>query len=386
MEQKGVIESLTSLRFFAAFAIVLHHARGLVFPNEFLPGVPLSAGVSFFFVLSGFILAYVYTGKMESVGLYKFYTSRFSRIWPAHIFTMMLVIALFPPFEWTLGAQNVWIVTLLNGFLLQSLVPVPAYYFSFNGVSWSISSEFFFYAAFPFLLLGLSRNWIFKLVSLLFLGGAIAYLFDIHNANYYSPDKLTAFSGHGLSYISPLSRIQEFFIGMLFFKLFDHIKVWRVFGLISCTVLEIFCILAVMLWTQKAVGIPYALAGAGNSATAEFWSHCSMGVLFGFIILFFAINKGLVSKLLQLRVFIILGEISFSMYMIHQIIFRYYSSHRPTFSFLSEDATFPFLLTIVIASSYMIWRLIELPAQVQLKNFFAYLGGRQRRQAPTTTN
>ena len=386
MEQKGVIGSLTSLRFFAAFAIVLHHARGLVFPNEFLPGIPLAAGVSFFFVLSGFILAYVYTGKMESVGLYKFYTSRFSRIWPAHIFTMILVIALFPSFEWTLGAQNAWLVTLLNGFLLQSLVPVPAYYFSFNGVSWSISSELFFYAAFPFLLLGLNRNWFFKLVGLLFLGGATAYLFDVHDANYYSPDKLTAFSGHGLSYISPLSRIQEFFIGMLLFKIFDYIKGWRVFGLASCTALEVFCILAVILWTQKAVGIPYALAGTGNSASAEFWSHCSTAVLFGLIIMFFAINKGLVSKLLQLRLFIILGEISFSMYMIHQIIFRYYSSHRPSFAFLPEDAIFPFLLTIVVASSYMIWRFIELPAQAQLKNLFAYLGRHRGRQAPATTN
>lgn len=346
----------------------------------------MAAGVSFFFVLSGFILAYVYTGKMESVGLYKFYTSRISRIWPSHIFTMILVVALFPSAEWTLGAQNTWLVTLLNGFLLQSILPIPAYYFSFNSVSWSISSELFFYAAFPFLLLGLNKNWAFKFIALLFLGGATAYLLDVHDVNYYAPEKLTAFSGHGISYINPISRIQEFFIGMLLFKVFDYIKDLRVFNLVSCTVLEVLCILAVIFWTQKAVGISYAIIGIGNSASGEFWSHCSTGVLFGFMILFFAINKGLVSKLLQLRLFIILGEISFSMYMIHQIIFRYYNSHRPTFAFLPEDAIFPFLLMIIVASSYMIWRFIELPAQARLKNIFAYLGRQRRRQTPATTN
>jgi peptidoglycan/LPS O-acetylase OafA/YrhL len=77
MDSKGMIDSLTSLRFFAAFAIVLHHTKGVVFSSEFMKGVPLDAGVSFFFVLSGFILSYVYSGRMKSIGLYKFYTSRF---------------------------------------------------------------------------------------------------------------------------------------------------------------------------------------------------------------------------------------------------------------------------------------------------------------------
>ena len=106
MDRSGLIDGLTSLRFFAALAIVFHHARGLVFPDSFMPGVPLAAGVSFFFVLSGFILSYVYTGRLEKVGLYNFYTSRFARLWPAHIFTFALVLALFPSSQWSLEIQN----------------------------------------------------------------------------------------------------------------------------------------------------------------------------------------------------------------------------------------------------------------------------------------
>src|SRR5262249_19566163 len=42
------LDPLTSLRFFAAFMIVLHHSRGSLIARDFLPGWPLDQGVSFF--------------------------------------------------------------------------------------------------------------------------------------------------------------------------------------------------------------------------------------------------------------------------------------------------------------------------------------------------
>lgn len=371
MANKDMIGSLTSLRFFAAFAIVLHHSRGLVFPNEFMEGIPLASGVSFFFVLSGFILTYVYNNRMNSVGIYAFYTARFSRIWPAHIFTMLLVVLLFPPFEWTLGSHFGWLVALLNGTLLQAIVPVPSYYFSFNGVSWSISSEMFFYMVFPFLLVSLGRTWHVKLAGLFIAGGIVAYLFDRLGTNYYSSEKLTEFSGHGLAYISPVLRIQEFFIGMVLFKLYDLVKGWKVFGAAFCTLLEIAAIAAVVFWTQKVVGIPYALVGPGNKAAGEFWSHCATGLFFGLVVMVFALNGGLVSRVLSLRGFVVLGEISFALYMIHQIVFRFYSGHRPLLSALPSELVFPLLLVLAVGMAYGIWRLVEIPSQSALKKFFA---------------
>lgn len=377
MEQKGIIGSLTSLRFFAAFAILLHHSRDLVLPGDFLEGVPLALGVSFFFVLSGFILAYVYSGRMESVGVYGFYTSRISRIWPVHILTMVVVVVLYPPSGLTQGAQHGWLVTLLNVFLLQSIVPMPAYYFSFNGVSWSISSELFFYAAFPFLLKGLSGNWHFKLLGLLLLGGLSVYLFDCYGSGYYSSGRLTEFSGHGISYISPLCRIQEFFIGVLLFNLFNYIKGWRIFGVAFCTILEVLCIGSVIFFTRRIVDIAYSFAGAGDTAVGEFWGHCATGLFFGFVVLCFAFNRGWVSRLLRIRLFVILGEISFSMYMIHQIIFRCYNARRHWFEFIPQDMVFPLLLLGVCALSYVIWRFFELPAQIFLKALFSKLKRKQ---------
>jgi len=47
MDSKGMIDHLTSLRFFSAFAIVSLHTKGLVFFSEFMNGVSLPIGVSF---------------------------------------------------------------------------------------------------------------------------------------------------------------------------------------------------------------------------------------------------------------------------------------------------------------------------------------------------
>ncbi|CAN7341471.1 MULTISPECIES: acyltransferase family protein [Pseudomonas] len=372
-----MIDSLTSLRFFAAFAIVLHHAKGLVFSSEFMKGVPLSSGVSFFFVLSGFILSYVYSGRMGSVGLYNFYTSRFSKIWPPHILTFVLLVVLIPTNEG-------WIIALLNASLLQSVVPIPAYYFSFNSVSWSISAELFFYAAFPLLMAGLNKNWHIKLVALLLLGGVGAYIIDLSGVNYYSPDKWTEFSAHGLAYISPLFRIQEFFMGMLLFKVFDYIKGWKWFGFALCTVLEILCVAGVILFTQGiAEAIAYSLIGIENNASGEFWSHCTLGVFFGLVIVCFAINKGLISQILRLRLFVVLGEISFSMYLVHQIVFRFYRAHRNMFESVPKEMIFPLLLIAVLVFAYGIWRFFELPAQAKLKNMFSKLGRKKESQNST---
>jgi peptidoglycan/LPS O-acetylase OafA/YrhL len=376
MDSKGMIDSLTSLRFFAAFAIVLHHAKGLVFSSEFMKGVPLPSGVSFFFVLSGFILSYVYSGRMGSIGLYKFYTSRFSKVWPPHILTFVLIMVLVPTNEG-------WFIALLNASLLQSAVPIPAYYFSFNSVSWSISAELFFYAAFPFLLAGLNKNWHFKLVALLLLGGVGAYIIDLSGVNYYSPDKWTEFSAHGLAYISPLFRIQEFFMGMLLFKVFDYIKGWKGFGFALCTVLEVLCVAGIVFLTQDIFEVSNSLVGIANNASGEFLSHCALGLFFGLVVVCFAINKGLISKILRRRLFVVLGEISFSMYLVHQIIFRFYDMHRAMFESVSKEMIFPLLLISIFVFAYGIWRFVESPAQAKLKNIFSKLGRKKESQNST---
>ena len=148
------IDVLTSLRFFAALCIcVLHATNHNILPVEFSQYIDLSKAVSFFFVLSGFVLTYSYSQK--KLNYLFFCRDRFARIWPSSVLSIFLVLTLLPrslflPFhasDWLFG-----FVLVIHLLLLQSLFPIPSVYFGFNAVSWSISVEFFFYLAFPFLI------------------------------------------------------------------------------------------------------------------------------------------------------------------------------------------------------------------------------------------
>src|SRR5260370_3381114 len=113
-------------------------------------------GVSFFFVLSGFILVYTYAGR--PMILKDFWRARFARIYPAYAFSLLVTAPFFffavltmniPFFAW--AKAHLKFVSVLVVSLLQAWVPPAA--LSWNAVAWSLSVEAFFYLLFPFLLL-----------------------------------------------------------------------------------------------------------------------------------------------------------------------------------------------------------------------------------------
>src|SRR5579863_1388808 len=79
------LPALTSLRFVAAMMIVFWHCAGAGMPWPWLRYAPASLvhGVSFFFVLSGFILTHVYRSR-GFPGYKRFVTLRIGRLWPVH--------------------------------------------------------------------------------------------------------------------------------------------------------------------------------------------------------------------------------------------------------------------------------------------------------------
>ena len=85
------LDALTGARGPAALMVFAQHAG----EAGFLPFVlPSSLAVSFFFVLSGFVLAYAYAEK-PAAGL-RFYRARFARIWPATMLSTLLVLLILP--------------------------------------------------------------------------------------------------------------------------------------------------------------------------------------------------------------------------------------------------------------------------------------------------
>ena len=161
--QKPQIRSFTGMRFLAAVAVFISHVLA-IFPVVERGRIPLGgAGVSFFFLLSGFILTYVYwpnggrpNGGTKSLAMSrqdfnsrKFYLRRFARIWPLHIVTLLLNLFLIRGFSKFFAGDYAAAKLSVNVGLLQSWIPNRQWLFPLNGVSWSLSAEAFFYLVFP---------------------------------------------------------------------------------------------------------------------------------------------------------------------------------------------------------------------------------------------
>src|SRR5271163_1957108 len=111
----GNIKSLTSLRFLAAALLVFYHlgqsqlAKGAPAFFGFLESCALDQGVSFFFVLSGFILHYSYPVLGSRGDAWRFLLSRFARVWPAHIAAIVLFLIVGADLWLPSGSKFPWI-------------------------------------------------------------------------------------------------------------------------------------------------------------------------------------------------------------------------------------------------------------------------------------
>ncbi|MBF0440186.1 MAG: acyltransferase, partial [Magnetococcales bacterium] len=156
MESISRLDQLTGLRYFAALLVFCSHLQwkgsSEVLIKVFESGY---AGVSFFFLLSGFVLSFSYAEKISSrsLGLIRYMLLRFARLTPLHFLTAAPFVVM-GIYNSNLDMTN----TVLNILLLQSWIPESSYYFSLNAPSWSLSNEIFFYLCFFPLILILSRH------------------------------------------------------------------------------------------------------------------------------------------------------------------------------------------------------------------------------------
>jgi peptidoglycan/LPS O-acetylase OafA/YrhL len=355
------LDQLTSLRFFAALMIVVHHSAGLFgTPGE--SPVNYGQGVSFFFVLSGFILTYVYPQLAGGAGIRRFWRARVARIWPAHLATLLLCVAM--------GAYSWWGASTLvaNLTMTQSWLGMSKYYFSFNAVSWSISTEFFFYLVFPLLILRWDRTWWWKLLLVL---GVLLALFAYSNAAglpaYGDPnpgDGQGAWvTQHGLIYIHPLARLFEFTVGMCVALAWRRAKD-RDLGAGAGTALELG---ALALCAVSMAYMNYIAFRGGQTLLGDagrMWlMHAGSMFAFGVLIFVCALGRGWVSRALALPGIVLLGEISYSMYLVHQLLLRYYKTHLVEFAGLPGPVAGVLFMAVLLLVSYLMWSLVEMPGR-----------------------
>jgi len=357
MQIKQKLDALTSLRFFAALMIVIHHSIGLFgFSKENYPPFMFGQAVSFFFVLSGFILAYVYPKLETWSDVCNFWRARIARVWPALFATLILAI-------WLLSLSWDYKTGLSNILMVNAWIPYPAYYFSYNSPSWSISTEFFFYLAFPFLIYKWDKTWLIKLL----ISGAIVVLLilvsNILKLPSYVSIKDDDITNTALLYIHPASRIFEFVFGIyiasLWRKKVDGIQWSRS----RATFYEVGVIFLVGISMHFAFWAKWII-GALLGLPASTWFGASGSMFaFGLLIYVIAIGRGRVSAYLCHPTLILLGEISFSIYLIHQILLRYYQANITIFPHLHNSLLLVIFLAVLLLASYLMWAFIEMPGR-----------------------
>lgn len=363
--QNRKLDTLTSLRFFAAAMIVIGHAHSLFGSAGIATTFSLAQGVSFFFVLSGFILAYNYPRLDSAAAVGKFWLARFARIWPAHI-VLVLLLLLFADASHTEGLapyQKI-LAFVANVFLLQSLVPFRDFFLSFNGVAWSISTELIFYLAFPLLLVKARKNWL--LPGLVLAAMVAIYLVGAVLWSVPADESVRSLSLLGLLYVNPLVRLFEFFLGMLACRLFQFVRSGRQMTMLPATMLElaVLSIALCSLWLSPRI-LGYAGWQGPIANVLNFYlTKSGSALIFVFLIVVFALQRGWISWLLQRAVLVFLGEVSFALYLVHTIVLEWFTSHYELlFARFPLWQSYAAYWAASIFAAYLLYALIEQPCR-----------------------
>ena len=307
--RKEELPSLTGIRFYAAVPVYLSHVA--IIPGVMaLSGSNLffnsgDVGVSFFFVLSGFILtdnyADVFRGGVSAAKYGQFVWDRLTKIYPVHALTLLMVlpIAVFSPQK-----PLDWRAVPFHLTLLQCLWPAsaPAFWEYLNVPSWSISCEGFFYLLTPtavFFALGHRRRWVPMIVVIGYACGLGLFLWhgQSDNAHLYFVARFAP------------SRFVEFLVGVFVARGFLTSSRQQLEGLSS---------------RAQATGIALIIAGVvyRQYAAWPLWG----GLLYVpgsvLLILGLADGRGFFATHLRRPWLNRLGMASFSLYLIHFPLLR----------------------------------------------------------------
>ena len=348
------IDALTGLRFFAAFSIVLHHIQGEMWIPRY---ASINQGVSFFFVLSGFILQHNYRNRLSALGPARFIGLRVARIWPTHI----AVICLICVYQWplifnyfTTHYSNFDIVSV--AILLQDWHFDYYHAFALNAPSWSISAELFFYAMFPILsVFAVSRP---LTTSLLVSACSLAWLTAMTIYHWIDP---SANIGAAVA-IHPILRLFEFSLGVSGYEFLAMRRRSHNIGRTYYTFVEMAAIAAIPL------AVFFAGLAAFNVCAALHLPLFQEGLqnglqAFAFVLLIavFFRQAGAFSAALSTRLFVYLGEISFALYLIHQpVIYLLKPPLAPWFWSMPIPGQVAFYFAIVFTLSIALHHVVEL--------------------------
>ncbi|MFB1484846.1 acyltransferase family protein [Corallococcus sp. RDP092CA] len=377
------LDALTGLRFLAAAHVVAYHVYHLVFTGtEAPPGLhglldSGYVGVSFFFVLSGFILGYNYLERpLDTREARKaFWVARFARIYPIYV----LGLALAAP-AYLKGLRDTWAVEpsealrqaealVVAPLLLQSWTPWTA--MAWNGAGWSLAVEAVFYAAFPFLAGRMNRLG----TRALAVGAALAYgaalllpaLYMVADPDHTGGTASAYNSGPWMLALrfNPLARLPEFLLGILAARLFLLRAGAAPRPRPALLVVVGGGIIAALLGSSS---LPFPLLHNGLLAP-----------VFAALILLLARSEGGAARVLASRPLRLLGEASYALYLLHMPVLFAWKSVLKRLGASPTSAWAVALFCVgAVCLSVLAYERVEKPARGWIRDWWTGRGTEQR--------
>ncbi|WP_055479802.1 acyltransferase family protein [Sphaerimonospora mesophila] len=374
------LPSLTGLRFVAAFMVVLCHIGINLLPRVAPDQIPLiglfhgfgAVGVSFFFILSGFVLTWV---ARDTDTAPRFWRRRFFKIYPSHLVTFVAACLLAATAGHALSARD----TTTTLFLVHSWIPDQQLQYNLwsNTPTWSLACEVLFYLSFP-LLLPLVRK---IRAGRLWLSFALTYA-AIWAVPLVAGALLTTGEvqpGTGLPWLPvwlmtffPPARMLEFVLGMVVAQIVINGR-WIRLPLPVAIVLPVIAMLAQGVVPLRfgfvvVTAVPLALL-IGAAANAD------------------AVGRG---SVFGGRTMVFLGEISYALYLVHWLVVAYGWIGRTSPTWGGDPATtstWPMVLTLagltIAASLVLAWLLYTLVERPVMRRWSR--PARPRQDVPVAT-
>lgn len=415
----GDIPALTGLRLLAAFSVALAHGadislrmddpprsfRGLTYWVETGAGF----GMTLFFVLSGFVIHYNYRDAVRDRGvrgIMQFLWARFARLYP--LFIVMVVVDLLLSGRVLNGLQAQpdqtrhalltafpYLLTFTLSWIYKAIGPDSLIYAigTNTPLTWSISTEWFFYLCYPFVMWGVIRAsrpagiisatliWCVAWACFAHWLGSSAGTIDAWATAWYGPIASMQYGIQDsfvrwLLYFSPYVRIGEFILG--------------------CLVAQIFMVLQdhpIARWEQRLsaplagaalVSLPVALFlmfnPTGTSWLRLLQNNFGLGPSAALLIFCAARYRLPFLRVLSSAPLVRLGNASYSIYLTHMLVFAVcmtgLSAELPptVFGFVFLMLRLTALLAIVVLVSPALFAAVEDPARRWLRALWARPG------------
>ena len=373
--RRPALPALTGIRSLLALTIMLFHftPSGLTWAAHprftLYPIIDIGyVFVSFFFVISGFILYYNYAHR-PNVNAVDFWMARASRLYPVYLLTMLVSIPMLAT-EWQARSHTQFALGVITTpMLIQGFFPRLATFW--NTVSWTLSCEVALYLLFPWLLkVRLPKN-IGKLIAMGFgfwVLGMLPHMIYL----WTNPDHLTGApdrysTGVYVDFLkyTPLPYLCTFLCGIIIAKIHDEARLGvrgrMIVGLTGFAVAW-FCVYH--LTTQ----MPYILVHGGL-----------LTPVFGAIILGLA-GPSPLARLFSWRPLVAIGTSTYALYLLHFNVYQLiHDHHLPERLHLTRiDPWISFVFVILLAMAVRKW--VEHPFQIAITNWWKRKRAAQREE------